>query len=122
VVDCPWEIRNPASSLSSTGRFQMRRRYSPGEAVPHGTYVSGKTWEIVQVSRDGEPLPGGEGAYYRTPLPLLLVLGPIVGLAFIVFLPFAVPALLVYRGFAGALRKTAWARHRATQGHTGTSH
>jgi len=100
----------------------MRRRYSPGEAVPHGTYLSGKTWEVVQVSRDGESLPGGEGIYYHTPLPLLLLLGPIIGLVFIVFLPFAVPALLIYRGAAGALRKAAWVRHRAPQGHSGVSH
>jgi len=100
----------------------MRRRYRPGEAVPHGTYLSGKTWEIVQVARDGEHLPGGDGAYYHTPLPLLLIFGPIIGLAFIVFLPFAVPALLLYRGAAGAVRKAAWVRHRATQGHSGTSH
>jgi hypothetical protein len=84
--------------------------------------LSGKTWEIVQVSQDGEHLPGGDGVYYHTPLPLLLLLGPIIGLAFIVFVPFAVPALLVYRGAAGAVRKTAWARHRAAQGHSGTSH
>lgn len=99
----------------------MRRRYKPGEAVPHGTYLSGKTWEIVQVSQDGEHLPGGDGAYYHTPLPLLLVFGPIIGLAFIVFLPFAVPALLLYRGAAGAVRKAAWVRHHSTQGHSGTS-
>jgi len=98
------------------------RRYSPGEAVPHGTYLSGKTWEIVQVSRDGEHLPGGEGTYYHTPFPLLLLLGPIIGLAFIVFLPFAVPTLLIYRGAAGAVRKAAWVRHWATQGHSRASH
>jgi len=100
----------------------MRRRYSPGEAVPHGTYLSGKTWEIVQVSWDGDHLPGGDGSYYHASLPLLLLFGPIIGLAFIVFLPFAVPALLIYRGAAGAVRKAAWAHHRATQGHSGTSH
>ena len=98
----------------------MRRKYSPGEAVPQGAYLSGKTWEIAQVSRDGEPLPGGEGVYYRISLPLLLLFGPIIGLAFIVFLPFAVPALLIYRGVAGALRKAAWVARWRTQDHSGT--
>jgi hypothetical protein len=100
----------------------MRRRYSSGEAVPRGTYLSGKSWEIVQVSQDCDHLPAGDGTYYRTPLPLLLMLGPIIGLAFIVFVPFAVPALLVYRGATGAVRKTAWARHHVTPGHSGTLH
>jgi hypothetical protein len=100
----------------------VRRRYSPGEAVPRGTYWSGKSWEIAQVSQDGDHLPAGDGTYYRTPLPLLLLLGPVIGLAFIVFVPFAVPALLVYRGVVGAARKAAWTRHHATQGHSGTSH
>ena len=74
----------------------MKIRYSPGESVRRGTYLSSKSWELVSITRDGDPLPTGEGVtYYRAPLPLVLAVGPFVGLAFVVFLPFAVPALLL---------------------------
>jgi len=39
----------------------------------------------------------GEGVtYYRLPLLLVIAVGPVIGLAFILFLPVAVPAVLIY--------------------------
>lgn len=74
----------------------MKIRYSPGESVRRGTYLHSKSWELVNIARNGDPLPSIEGVtFYRAPLPVVLALGPFVGLAFVVFLPFAVPALLL---------------------------
>jgi hypothetical protein len=97
----------------------MKIRYRPGERVRRGTYLNGKTWELVSVTRNGDPLPASKGVtYYRAPLPLVLLVGPFVGLAFVIFLPFAVPALLLQmagRRLARAMsgRREAEARSRA---------
>ncbi|MDP2948242.1 MAG: hypothetical protein Q8P22_01725 [Chloroflexota bacterium] len=101
----------------------MRRRYRPGEAVRAGTYWNSKTWEFVTIAQDGEALPTREGvSYYRAPLPLVFVAGPFVGLAFIVFLPIAVPALLIYRALVSAARAVSWAFRRAGEGRARAGH
>jgi hypothetical protein len=75
----------------------MLREYTAGEFVPAGTYVNRKTWEWVATSEHGDYLAGEPGViYYRVPILLALGLGPLIGLAFILFLPLAVPALAVY--------------------------
>ena len=79
----------------------MIRKYSGGTFAPCGTYVNTKSWEFQSVPREGDRLEGdrleGEGVtYYRVPLLAVMVLGPLAGLAFILFLPVAVPAVLIY--------------------------
>jgi hypothetical protein len=73
----------------------MIRKYSGGTFAPCGTYVNTKSWEFQSVPREGDRLEG-EGTYYRVPLLAVMVLGPLAGLAFILFLPVAVPAVLIY--------------------------
>jgi hypothetical protein len=51
---------------------------------------------MVRVAQEGEPLPAGDGKYVRAPLALMLLVAPITGLAFVVFLPFAVPAIAIH--------------------------
>lgn len=95
----------------------MRRRFYPGEAVPAGTYWNSKTWEMIVISGDDGNLPAGEGVtYYRAPLALVLLLGPFIGLAFVIFLPFAVPLVAIHAAVTRAIRATPWARRRA-EGH-----
>lgn len=96
----------------------MKRKYEAGEAVPAGTYWSLKTMEMVSIAQDGECLPQGEKegvTYFRAPLPLVLLAGPFVGLAFVIFLPFAVPAIVIHALATRALRATPWGRRREAE-------
>ncbi len=93
----------------------MKRKFQAGEAAPAGTYWSLKTLEMVTISQDGECLPQGEKegvTYFRAPLPLVLLAGPFVGLAFVIFLPFAVPAIVIHAIGSRALRATPWGRRQ----------
>ena len=74
----------------------MIRKHSGGTFAPCGTYLSTKGWEFQSVPREGDYLEGEGVTYYRVPLLAVMVLGPLAGLAFILFLPVAVPAVLVY--------------------------
>jgi hypothetical protein len=92
----------------------MRRRFHSGEAVPAGTYWNSKTWEMVVISGDDENLPAGDGVtYYRAPLALVLLLAPVIGLAFVVFLPLAVPLVLIHAAVTRAIRAAPWTRRPA---------
>ena len=83
----------------------MKRMYQPGEAAPAGTYWSTKTFEMVQIAQEGEPLPASEGKYVRAPLALMLLVAPLAGLAFVIFLPFAVPAIAIHALGTRVLRR-----------------
>ena len=74
----------------------MQRMYQPGEAAPAGTYWSIKTFEMVQIAQEGDCLPASDGKFVRAPLALMLLVAPLTGLAFVVFLPFAVPAIALH--------------------------
>jgi len=74
----------------------MIRKYSGGTFAPCGTYLNTKDWEFQSVPREGDCLEGEGATYYRVPLLAVMVLGPLAGLAFILFLPVAVPAVLIY--------------------------
>ncbi|TAK64772.1 MAG: hypothetical protein EPO22_05510 [Dehalococcoidia bacterium] len=92
------------------------QKSSAGTFVPCGTYLNTKRWEFHGVPPEGEVLDG-EGEYYRVPLLLVLGLGPLIGLAFILFLPIAVPLVLIYgigKKISGALhgRRPATFDHR----------
>lgn len=94
----------------------MKRRFHSGEAVPAGTYWNSKAWEMVVISGDDENLPAGDGVtYYRAPLALVLLLGPVIGLAFIVFLPLAVPIVLIHAAVTRAIRAAPWTRRRVEE-------
>jgi hypothetical protein len=86
---------------------KLIRRYRGGQFAPDGIYLKKKAWDLTQLPEGGGMLPDDEGvAYYRVPLPLMMVLGPAAGLAFILFLPLAVPVFAAYlaiRSFAGLM-------------------
>ena len=73
----------------------MFKKYSGGTFVPCGTYLNTKRWEFHGIPKEGDYLEG-EGAYYRLPVLAVMGLGPLIGLAFILFLPVAVPVVLIY--------------------------
>jgi len=85
---------------------EMTRKYLPGETVPAGLYLNRKSWEFVHVGDEGGELPAGANvAYHRLPILMVMGLAPVVGLAFILFLPVAVPIVLLYSGIRAIARR-----------------
>lgn len=68
-----------------------------GDKVAPGLYWCRNTWQIVPISRKPAPLPGPqEHSYWRVPTLGMLLVGPILGALFVVFLPFIGFALLIH--------------------------
>jgi hypothetical protein len=60
-----------------------------GEAAKMGFYFNTRTWEVDLHRKEGGALPGVDGdRYVRIPAAALLVLGPVMGFFFVIFLPF----------------------------------
>ena len=71
--------------------------YGPGAFAPSGTYLNRRTWGLVQIPEGGDYLSASEGVtYYRLPLLVVLTLGPLAGLAFVLFLPLAGSVAAIY--------------------------
>lgn len=63
-------------------------RATSGETVTRGYFFSPKTLDLVSAGETPTVLPGAPGTtYVRVPDALLVVLAPVLGLAFVVFLP-----------------------------------
>ena len=72
----------------------MKRMSGGSEAQP-GFYFRTADWQIVAIEKGPQALPGGPGqAYVRVPAVGMLVLAPLLGLSFVVFLPFVGFALV----------------------------
>lgn len=66
----------------------MFSQHHGGSIVDGGIYWSRRAMEFVPVPASGGTLPGGhEDAYVRAPVFLVLVLAPVMGLVFALFLP-----------------------------------
>ena len=64
--------------------------YTGGTAVKNGFYWSMKAWDMAMVPAEGGLLPGGsDRSYTRIPTFLFLLMAPIMGALYVVFLPFA---------------------------------
>lgn len=82
-------------------------RYYGGQVVKGGLYLRRSTLEFEPVVRGGGILPGDKGArYIQMPLPAVTVVGPLMGLLFVIFLPLVgvvgIIGLLTYRGWQSA--------------------
>ena len=78
------------------------KKHTGGEQVRGGTYVDVKTGQLVSFGRtDDAVLPGTASTEYaRLPVGLVLVLGPLAGLAYIIFLPLAgLGSLVIVAGY-----------------------
>jgi hypothetical protein len=89
----------------------LRIKKIGGETVGKGNYWNFSTGERVRIEGRGV-LPGGPSqTYYKFPPAVILAAGPVLGLAYAVFLPFIgiamLFAVLSKKVFGGALR-TAW--------------
>lgn len=80
-----------------------------GTKVREGFYWGVKTWDVQVMEKGGGTLPGDEGRrYLRVPAVAMLVLGPVMGALFAMFLPFIGLAMIadhVGRGLARRWRK-----------------
>ncbi len=64
-------------------------KLSAGSVAKAGYYFNLKSWEVHPVPADGERLPGEAGQQWiAVPTVAALVLTPILGLTFLMFLPF----------------------------------
>jgi hypothetical protein len=81
------------------------------ETARQGTYWNFTSGERVHIADTGV-LPGDAGqTYYRVPPALALLAGPILGLAYAVFLPFigmAMLAALIFRKLFGGLTESSY--------------
>ncbi len=74
--------------------------YHGGQAVSKGYYLKRSTWEFDFVAKGGGILPGNRETHYsRVSLPVVVVGSPLIGLAFIIFLPLI--GILGAAGFLG---------------------
>jgi len=83
------------------------KRYTGSETVEPGLYFNPRQLSFKSVDEEG-PLPGStDEVYRRVPILVLLVVGPILGLVYAVFLPFI--------GFAMvAMYLTGWLKRSVT--------
>ncbi len=88
-------------------------RYTGGQTVRHGFYWNFDKWAVTLVERGGGTLPGdGTERYARVPAVVMLGLAPIMGAAYVFFLPlvgFAMVVDFAARRLWRLLGKAVWA-------------
>jgi hypothetical protein len=85
----------------------MAFNYAGGQVAPSGIYWNRTRGEFVNYTGEGELEGDRTERYWRAPLPVVLVLGPVMGLAFAIFLPLS--GLMVLLPFlAGKVRETVF--------------
>jgi hypothetical protein len=86
------------------------KRYQGGTQAPGGYYWSPRHWTVELVPEGGGVLPGAGEPYRRIHWAAALLLAPVLGGLFVVFLPFIGFALLgqwAIRRIAGGARESA---------------
>ncbi len=64
--------------------------YHGGQNVRGGLYLKRSTWGFECIAGKDGILPGdNEILYNRVPLPIVAIAGPLMGLAYVISLPFA---------------------------------
>jgi len=92
------------------------KKFLPGQVVAGGVYWNRKSWDLVHIPPEGGALPEGGNAVYRElPILLLMTVGPLVGLGFVLFLPVAVPIVILYQGGKAVYRAVARRLTRAVE-------
>jgi len=72
------------------------KRYYGGEKVKGGFYFSFKDKDLITVEKDSGILPGEDtDAYFKVPLLVMLTAGPLIGLVYVIFLPFIAFAMVL---------------------------
>ena len=85
--------------------------YTSGSAVKSGYYLRARTLSVALVANEGDRLPGPAGArYVRVPWPVVLVLAPVLSIAFLVLLPVLALGVMAY----GVARRLSLVGRRAS--------
>jgi hypothetical protein len=72
------------------------KRYQGGNEVKGGFYFNTNQKDLVTVENDFGMLPGDEtDTYFRVPLLVMLTAGPLIGLVYVIFLPFIAFAMVL---------------------------
>ena len=74
----------------------MKLIYHSGESVTRGAYWNVATGELIHCDAATDVLSGDAMAFLRIHPVALVLLGPIFGLTFVLFLPFIGFAMIVY--------------------------
>jgi hypothetical protein len=86
-------------------------RYEGGTKVSGGYYWNPREWTVVAVAGESGMLPGRNGdGYVRLHWAMALLLAPVLGGLFVVFLPFIAFGMLIdaaWRGIFGGARRGA---------------
>jgi hypothetical protein len=61
--------------------------FPSSSAVKSGYYLNASRWHVEPIANDGDRLPAGEGRWLRVPTAAALLLVPILGATFLMFLP-----------------------------------
>lgn len=90
-----------------------------GSKVPAGFYFNKANWEIVTVSgKKGGVLPGDAKAdYLKIPAVAMLAAAPVLGAAFVIFLPVIGFTLLATAAFKKATRTVEAPAHKEALRH-----
>jgi hypothetical protein len=88
-------------------------KYTGGAKVKSGYYWHTRSWHVEAIPEEGGTLQGDRTAsYVKVPFPVLFVVVPVMGLLFLMFLPFIGFGLFAY---AIAKRVTGGVRRGATE-------
>ncbi len=91
-------------------------RYLGGDAAGKGTYVDLTTGQFLSFP-EATILPGTAATrYYRVPVWVVIVAGPLMGLAYIIFLPLVAIGSLVAMALYRVRQWTRSLAHRTTAG------
>ena len=82
----------------------MATTYESGSAVTSGYYLNTSSWHVEPVAGDGARLPAGRGGWMRIPTAAALLLVPVLGATFLIFLPL-IGFLVVLQALATPLVK-----------------
>ena len=74
----------------------MATTYESGSKVNSGYYFNAARWHVEPIANDGDRLPEGNGKWMKVPTAAALLLVPILGATFLMFLPFIGFALLAH--------------------------
>ena len=85
----------------------MLQKREGGQWVQGGNFLARATWEFIAIPENGT-LPTEEGiAYYWVPRVLALLIGPLLGLLYVLVLPFVGLLFAAYLGLRNAVRAVA---------------
>ena len=82
----------------------MATTYESGSAVLSGYYLNPASWHVEPVAHDGGQLPAGRGRWMRVPTAAALALVPVLGAAFLIFLPL-IGFFVILHALASAVMK-----------------